>query len=369
MERSEQNSAEPANNKEPWFAVNLSRILPGIGQLYAGKTVKGYLILALYILSLPIGLWLLIDPAGNALAGIWTIVIATILHIWNIFDAYHTARTGNSSEFESARKAKKDVWLGLFLSGLIPGLGHLYLRRLLPGILFFGAFIVVSSVSNLGKLNPVLFAIGILLECGLTAFSLYHLCIFSPIDWQRYRRTILRFIAGFIASTVVVIPIIPLAIREFIAESRFIPSGSMLPTLDIDDRLMINKLTYRFHAPERGDIAIFMPTETLQKENYRDPFISRIIGIPGDRIEIKNGRVYLNGNVQVENYITKGDEKSQQGFESQIVPPDSYLVLGDNRANSYDSRYWGFVPRANIIGKATQRFFPFDRVGSITSNK
>jgi signal peptidase I len=171
-------------------------------------------------------------------------------------------------------------------------------------------------------------------------------------------------IAGFLGLSVLLSAITAVTLRIFVAETRYMAAGSMLPTLAIDDRVVINKLIYRSHSPERGDIIIFNPTENLKKEGMNEAFIKRIIGIPGDRIEIKAGQVFVNNKLLTESYIMK-DSIGGQDFPTQVVPPNSYLVLGDNRNNSYDSRYWGFVPRENIIGKATQRFWPINRIGSM----
>ncbi|PSB21294.1 signal peptidase I [Phormidesmis priestleyi ULC007] len=157
--------------------------------------------------------------------------------------------------------------------------------------------------------------------------------------------------------------ILAIGIRQFVAEARYIPSGSMLPTLQINDRLIVDKLSYRFNTPQRGDIVVFSPTSTLEKQNFHDAFIKRVIGLPGDKVEVKGGRVYVNDQALRENYI---EEDPQYQWGPQTVPPGSYLVLGDNRNNSYDSHYWGFVPREKIIGRAIVRFWPPNRVGEIT---
>ena len=151
-------------------------------------------------------------------------------------------------------------------------------------------------------------------------------------------------------------------IRTFIAEARYIPSGSMLPTLQINDRLIIDKISYDFSNPKRGDIVVFNPTKTLEAENFHEAFIKRVIGLPGDKVEVKNGKVYVNNLLIKENYL---EARPDYQWGPVVVPASSYLVLGDNRNDSYDSHYWGFVPRQNIIGKAMFRFWPFNRIGDI----
>lgn len=149
-------------------------------------------------------------------------------------------------------------------------------------------------------------------------------------------------------------------IRTFAAQAFFIPSGSMEPTLQINDRLMVNKLSYDFTSPQRGDIVVFHPTKALKAENFHDALIKRVIGLPGDKVSVKGGQVYVNDCALRESYIAALPDYS---YGPVIVPPDSYLVLGDNRNDSYDSHYWGFVPRHNVIGRAVVRFWPLNRVG------
>lgn len=151
-------------------------------------------------------------------------------------------------------------------------------------------------------------------------------------------------------------------IRTFVAESRFIPTGSMIPTLKIDDRLMVEKITYLFHSPERQDIVVFRPTDKLVAQGSHQDLIKRIIGVPGDKVEIRAGKVFVNDQPLGENYIL---EPSRRDFPAIVVPTDQYFMMGDNRNNSYDSRFWGFVPRDHIIGKAAFRTFPFNCLGEI----
>lgn len=158
--------------------------------------------------------------------------------------------------------------------------------------------------------------------------------------------------------------------RTYVAQSYYIPSGSMLPTLQINDRLLVDKISYHFTKIERGDIVVFDPPAKLHS---KDAFVKRVIGLPGDLVEVKNGKVYINGKMLPENYVaeapqyiwTKTKSSSSDFTPDRIIPQGNYLVLGDNRNDSLDGHYWGFVPKDRIIGKAIVRFWPFDRAGSI----
>lgn len=163
-------------------------------------------------------------------------------------------------------------------------------------------------------------------------------------------------------KTLVSAGILAIGIRSCVAEARFIPSESMLPTLEIDDRLIVEKISYRFRKPERGDVVVFAPTDALKEQNYKEAFIKRVIGLPGDIVEVKKGEVYVNDEKLTEQYILNPPNYK---YPPTKVPEDQYLVLGDNRNNSYDSHFWGFVPRKNLIGRATVRFWPPKRVGSL----
>ena len=165
-----------------------------------------------------------------------------------------------------------------------------------------------------------------------------------------------------IAKTLATAFVLAIGIRTLVAEARYIPSSSMEPTLEINDRLIIEKISYRFRTPRRGDVVVFSPTDKLREQNFKDAFIKRVIGLPGETVEVRGGTVYVNGEALREKYIEEAPDYKYGPVE---VPGDRYLVLGDNRNNSYDSHYWGFVPRDNLIGRAVVRFWPLDRLGSL----
>jgi signal peptidase I len=158
--------------------------------------------------------------------------------------------------------------------------------------------------------------------------------------------------------------VLAFVIRTFIAEPRYIPSDSMLPTLEQGDRLVVEKVSYRFHPPAPGDIVVFEPPLTLQRQGYEkeQAFIKRVIGIPGDTIAVRNGVVYINDQPRNEPYILQSPNYTLLPVE---VPDHSLFVMGDNRNNSNDSHIWGFLPQENVIGRAVFRFFPVDRLGQV----
>lgn len=158
--------------------------------------------------------------------------------------------------------------------------------------------------------------------------------------------------------------IIAVVVRIWIAEPRFIPSNSMNPTLHIGDRLIVEKVSYYLHPPQYGDIVVFSPPPQLQQIGYRpqQAFIKRVIATPGQTIAVHQGQVVVNHQPLEEPYILE-----PPNYEMPLITvPDGYLfVMGDNRNDSNDSHVWGFLPQQNVIGHATLRFWPFERLGEI----
>ncbi|MCL5935623.1 MAG: signal peptidase I [Clostridia bacterium] len=150
--------------------------------------------------------------------------------------------------------------------------------------------------------------------------------------------------------------VLSLVIRTYVAEARWIPSGSMLPTLQIGDRLLVDKAYFKVSGVQRQDIVVFNPPPQAGKSEV---MIKRVIGMPGDEVAIRKGIVYVNGEALEEPYEL---EQPRDDFGPVKVPDDNFLVMGDNRNNSFDSRFWGTVPRKNIIGRAIFRYFPVSEI-------
>jgi signal peptidase I len=156
-------------------------------------------------------------------------------------------------------------------------------------------------------------------------------------------------------------------VRPVVASPFYVGSGSMKPTLHgcqgcTNDRVLINKLAYDLEEPERGDIVLFR-----DPEGGAEPLIKRVIGLPGDRIAVRHGKLVLNGEPLKETYVVnrgcvRGAPKTRS-FGPVTVPEGHVFVMGDNRALSYDSRFFGPVPEDSLIGEALFRFWPPRRVG------
>lgn len=189
------------------------------------------------------------------------------------------------------------------------------------------------------------------------------------IDWKAQIRET--------AEALVIAVILAMLIRTFVVQAFKIPSGSMEDTLKIGDHILVAKFLYRFVEPKRGDIIVFKyPVDP--KVDY----IKRIIGVPGDKVEIREKVVYINGKRYEEPYVEHVDPRTftktaiaaevfpddmvrRDNYGPVMVPEGHYFVMGDNRDRSYDSRFWGFVPKKNIKGKAFFRYWPPTRIGIV----
>lgn len=168
---------------------------------------------------------------------------------------------------------------------------------------------------------------------------------------------IVRFIREAV-TTVALAFALALILRACIVEAREIPSGSMLPTIHEGDRVLVNKIVYHMRQPERGEIIVFDPPVQSDYD-----FVKRVIGLPGDTVEIKNEQVFINGVALEEDYVA---EAPDYAYGPVKVPEGALFVMGDNRNSSYDSHLWEtWLPLDNLKGEAFVRYWPPDRLGKI----
>lgn len=166
-------------------------------------------------------------------------------------------------------------------------------------------------------------------------------------------------IIKFLAPIVVIV----FVVRTYIAQPFIVDGESMSPNFHTGHYLIIDELSYRFHAPKRGDVVVLRyPLDTSRF------FLKRIVGVPGDHIVIKNGKVYITNDANPSGYVLNEPYQSQATFpagqfKDVILEQDEYFAMGDNRAGSSDSRAWGILPRKDIIGHALFRLFPVKDMG------
>lgn len=189
--------------------------------------------------------------------------------------------------------------------------------------------------------------------------------------WPRFLREL--------PGVIIVALLLAILIKTFLVQAFFIPSPSMLPTLEIDDRVMVSKLAYRFHGPEQGDLIVFDSPlltaerpETMWERVVRnvvesvgvrtarvEDLIKRVVAVGGDRLEIRNNQVWVNGNALDESYLEPGYYMND--LAPLYVPVDHLWVMGDNRDNSQDSRRFGAIEMDDVIGRAFVRIWPIPR--------
>ncbi len=172
------------------------------------------------------------------------------------------------------------------------------------------------------------------------------------LDFEK-RFRLVREVIETIVLTVLMFLVIRFAVQNFNVEGT-----SMEPRLHNGELILVDKWTYLFHPPQRGDVIVFVapPEPTLD-------YVKRIIAVPGDRITINNTQVIVDGVTLKETYVAPINQGNTSGavIQNELVPPGKYFVMGDDRIRSSDSRFWGFVPRANIIGRAALVYWPLQQ--------
>ncbi len=263
-------------------------------------------------------------------------------------------------------------WIAGLLTFLSIGLGHVYAGEARKGILLFlGQGILFIILGLLLIASPlvilILFigcAVGYFIFCLLNAIKIAQQ---NKAEYQlkKFNRWYI-YLAYWVVASLIIQPIFAAGFKEHVIQAYKIPAGSMLPTLQIGDMILANKTIYNFQEPKRGDVVVF--------EFPKDPsidYIKRIVAIGGDTVEIINKKLYLNGVQQKEISVINTSNKM---FSSTVnprdnlgpitVPQNAIFLLGDNRDNSYDSRFWGPVNQNKIKGKAICLYWSWNSMDS-----
>ncbi len=210
------------------------------------------------------------------------------------------------------------------------------------------------------------------LSYGLKRFlfkAIIPYCYYHPLQLKienvdRILKALLSFLAESV-ETVIIALVIFLVVYLFIGQPHRVDGDSMLPNFENGELIITDKLTYKFRSPKRGEVIIFKSPLDNKKV-----FIKRIIGLPGETITISNGSVFINGQKLTENYIHQSTDVIFGPFikenETKQIPADSFFVMGDNRANSLDSRELGFIKKPNIIGKAWVIYWPLNKFSLVS---
>jgi signal peptidase I len=159
---------------------------------------------------------------------------------------------------------------------------------------------------------------------------------------------------------------VALLVRHFVVQSYSIPSASMHPTLKVKDRLLVTKVNYQWADIKRGDVIVFKKPESMKATEGPggiEDLVKRVIGLPGDTVEARDGSVFINGTKLDEPYLPAGTQTTN--LRTIVVPVDEYFMMGDNRDISFDSRFWGTIKRSDVIGEVFFRFWPPGRVGRV----
>ena len=265
-------------------------------------------------------------------------------------------------------------WIAGLLTFFTIGLGHLYSGKAKKGFVlyFLGQGTILAIFLPLIWLSPNILVFLLAVVCGL-GFLIF--CILDAIrvsrrnkltyELKKYNRWYVYVLVSAV-NLLLIQPAVERAIKSDIVEAYRIPSGAMKPTLQIGDHILADKYIYKKTEPKRGDIVIFPFPEDPSKD-----FIKRVVAVGGETIEIIDKQISINGEIIEEPFVIHTDsnifrdkKRPRDNFGPVKVPDDSLFVMGDNRDHSYDSRFWGFVKKASVKGKAASIYWSWDKDSS-----
>lgn len=363
-------SSKQSMEKEPWLSVSLSWILPGAGHFYIRSYFWGTVLVILTCLFSIGFFYSLISISCSFYVSLAIrICSVAILPVVSCIIVFKLAKKVNSTEFESVRKQDKDPWLAFFLSLILPGLGHAYLRKIGFFLLFFCVFLII----HISKMHLIYKAAFLIFLRVLTSIHSYDSAIGNLC---RKRRVVIIFACFVILFRCWTGIFAPLLIKAYLLSYTTYPVGiSMSPTIQ-KDKVIVNKIAYIYKTPKPGDIIAFKVPDIIKKlkpPNLRlNVLMKRVIAVGGERIEFKNNKIYVNKKERCFDFLqdyehTNSSEYSDSYFVFGLngpyyVPEDCYFVIGDNMDHSVDSRFFGAIHKDNITGKVLKVYWPPPRI-------
>lgn len=362
----EQISQNTLKTKSAWLAVSLSWLIPGTGHFYLGLYLKGLLFLCLIFVLYSACVASAISVNIPTIVSLLILLISlTLLPILACIDVFKKGKKLRGSRNELSENVK-DGWLSVFLSILIPGLGHLYIRRFISASLWLFFFVVCAIVRfTQGAWVPLLL---------IRLLASFHAFILT--GRLQPKKNIIFFCVFLAAVLLVRGRLAPAVSMRYFGYLEPIAGGhSMEPTLFLGDVVFVNKFIYSHSKPSVGDIVLISPYNEY-KDGPSQCLIKRIVAVGGERVHLSDNILEINGKARIKYIGCSKDTLANIGepdnsaslygvTQPYTVPEDMYFVLGDSLSDSCDSRHFGPIPATDIIGRVVKIYWPINRWRSI----
>jgi signal peptidase I len=375
----EQALSESAVRREPWVAVIYSLLIPGLGQWYAGAMRNAALYFVLVTGLFGAGVFFMFSPHGSTSAALACMAVGFGFFLGGMYDAFDKSAALNGEQGEAQRKMHKDPWLAVFLSLLIPGVGQIFNLRIVSGIVFLGLWL------GAGKLEAAIHSslLTWYLLALFTALVAFGACLHAwhSAPGLRPAQSPIRTLAFVVVALALLRgPTAAYGIKSHLAVAFQCRTGGMQPTVQPDDRLFAAPAHGR--APQRGDLVMFLPPESAFPEPSSGPvapFFKRVIAVPGDSVTMQGRDIFVNGiavtrdngtGLNLNAIRSLGSKKNRvsgqaTGVSLAALASGQVFVVGDNLANSFDSRNFGPVPVENLRAYPYKVYWPPERAGAV----
>ena len=280
-----------------WLAVNLSGLLPGLGQCYAEQWTKGLIAISVFVGLIAHGLWSLLAAEGDTVRAFWMFGAAGVVYLLNLWDAFATA--GRPLQPLGSKQRGNDLWYGVFLSQILPGLGHLYLNQAVAGAVFLVIGVGLAIATNyLPFLLP--------LSCAVWSIAGYHAYRVTPARPGRpHSRSAKMLMVVVVGGLLLRLSVgsLPMWVDQAVMQC-IVPSESMVPTLQVNDRIFVSRDD--LYRPAVGDIVVFKAPDKAIEIVEAEPdslFVKRMIGLPGQEVAVRAGQVWINKRLLLKDYV------------------------------------------------------------------